>query len=71
MIKYHMRRDIREAAGLGNRTSDLYHQLCGIRIFAELRKLNYKESQWARVQPPYAAIGTESPRDEIVRANLW
>ena len=27
VIKYHMRRDIREAAGLGNPPSMLYHQL--------------------------------------------
>ena len=67
VIKYHMRRDIREAAGLGNPPS-IYTTNSVESINAELkRKVNYKESQWPEFNRHMQQL-VESQRDEIVRA---
>ena len=62
-----MRRDVREAAGLGSPPST-FTTSASESMNAELkRKVNYKESEWPLFNKHMEQV-VESQRDEIIRA---
>ena len=67
VVKYHMRRDIREAAGLGSPPS-IFTTNSSESVNAELkRKVDFKECEWTDFNKHVEEL-VESQRDEIIRA---
>ena len=67
VVKYHMRRDVREAAGLGAPPSTFTTNSSESINAVLKRKVDYKESEWPVFNKHIEQL-VESQRDEVIRA---